>query len=39
MGAGRADAELMVLGEQPGDKEDRAGEPFVGPAGQLLDRP
>jgi uracil-DNA glycosylase family protein len=38
MGAGRADAELMVLGEQPGDKEDRAGEPFVGPAGQLLDQ-
>jgi uracil-DNA glycosylase family protein len=38
MGAGPADAELMVLGEQPGDKEDLAGEPFVGPAGQLLDR-
>jgi DNA polymerase len=28
----------MVLGEQPGDKEDLAGEPFVGPAGKLLDR-
>ena len=28
----------MVLGEQPGDKEDLAGEPFVGPAGRLLDR-
>lgn len=27
-----------MLGEQPGDKEDRAGEPFVGPAGQLLDK-
>lgn len=38
MGAGPADAELLVLGEQPGDKEDLAGEPFVGPAGQLLDR-
>ncbi len=38
MGAGYSDAELMVLGEQPGDKEDQAGEPFVGPAGQLLDR-
>jgi len=38
MGAGRAEAELMVLGEQPGDKEDREGKPFVGPAGQLLDR-
>jgi DNA polymerase len=28
----------MVLGEQPGDQEDKAGEPFVGPAGALLDR-
>ena len=28
----------MMLGEQPGDKEDLAGEPFVGPSGQLLDR-
>src|SRR2546423_13655408 len=28
----------MLVGEQPGDKEDLAGEPFVGPAGQLLDR-
>ena len=28
----------MVVGEQPGDREDRAGEPFVGPAGKLLDR-
>jgi len=38
MGSGRSGADLMVLGEQPGDKEDLAGEPFVGPAGQLLDR-
>jgi len=36
-GAGPADAELMMLGEQPGDQEDRAGAPFVGPAGRLLD--
>lgn len=28
----------MIVGEQPGDKEDRAGEPFVGPAGRVLDR-
>ncbi|HEX6874505.1 MAG TPA: UdgX family uracil-DNA binding protein [Nocardioidaceae bacterium] len=38
MGEGPTDARLIVLGEQPGDKEDRAGEPFVGPAGKLLDR-
>ena len=38
MGDGPASAEVMVLGEQPGDKEDRAGEPFVGPAGKVLDR-
>jgi DNA polymerase len=38
MGAGPEDAELMLVGEQPGDKEDQAGAPFVGPAGQLLDR-
>jgi len=37
-GAGRAKAELMLVGEQPGDKEDLEGEPFVGPAGALLDR-
>jgi uracil-DNA glycosylase len=37
-GEGPADARLMVVGEQPGDEEDRAGRPFVGPAGQLLDR-
>ena len=38
MGDGPADAPLMIVGEQPGDKEDLAGEPFVGPAGKLLDR-
>src|SRR3954466_14565502 len=37
-GEGEGGARLMLLGEQPGDKEDLAGEPFVGPAGQLLDR-
>lgn len=37
-GRGRRSAELMLVGEQPGDKEDREGEPFVGPAGRLLDR-
>lgn len=37
-GQGRADAKLMLVGEQPGDKEDRRGEPFIGPAGQVLDR-
>lgn len=37
-GDGRATAELMVVGEQPGDAEDRAGVPFVGPAGKLLMR-
>lgn len=37
MGDGRRDAELMLLGEQPGDREDREGEPFVGPAGTVLD--
>jgi len=37
-GEGSAGAEVMLVGEQPGDKEDVAGEPFVGPAGQLLDR-
>jgi DNA polymerase len=38
MGSGPERAELMVVGEQPGDKEDQEGEPFVGPAGRLLDR-
>jgi len=37
-GAGNADAVSMFVGEQPGDQEDRGGEPFVGPAGRLLDR-
>jgi uracil-DNA glycosylase len=37
-GKGRASARLMLVGEQPGDKEDLEGEPFVGPAGRLLDR-
>ena len=38
MGSGSPDAALMLLGEQPGDREDIAGEPFVGPAGKVLDR-
>jgi uracil-DNA glycosylase family protein len=37
-GAGRAGARVMFVGEQPGDREDRAGEPFVGPAGRELDK-
>ncbi|MEI4487085.1 UdgX family uracil-DNA binding protein [Frigidibacter sp. MR17.14] len=37
-GEGPADARLMIVGEQPGDQEDLAGRPFVGPAGQLFDR-
>lgn len=37
-GEGRAGAPIMLVGEQPGDQEDVAGRPFVGPAGQLLDR-
>ena len=37
-GEGPSRAEVMMVGEQPGDAEDRAGHPFVGPAGQLLDR-
>jgi DNA polymerase len=36
-GAGPKAARLVLVGEQPGDQEDRAGEPFVGPAGRLLD--
>jgi len=35
-GEGRKKARFMLVGEQPGDVEDKAGEPFVGPAGQLL---
>src|SRR5260370_39454142 len=37
LGAGGAGVRLMLVGEQPGDKEDLAGQPFVGPAGRLLD--
>ncbi|MBW3645745.1 MAG: UdgX family uracil-DNA binding protein [Actinobacteria bacterium] len=36
-GEGSEDAEIMLVGEQPGDREDREGEPFVGPAGRVLD--
>ena len=38
VGEGPFDARLALIGEQPGDQEDIAGRPFVGPAGQLLDR-
>jgi uracil-DNA glycosylase family protein len=38
VGRGADDASLVLLGEQPGDQEDRQGEPFVGPAGGVLDR-
>jgi uracil-DNA glycosylase family protein len=37
-GEGPVTAAMMMVGEQPGDKEDIAGRPFVGPAGQMLDR-
>lgn len=37
-GSGDPDADVMLVGEQPGDKEDLAGQPFVGPSGKLLDR-
>jgi DNA polymerase len=37
-GAGPKHAKLIFVGEQPGDEEDRAGSPFVGPAGRLLDK-
>src|SRR3954451_21881121 len=37
-GAGPARADVMMVGEQPGDVEDRQGKPFVGPAGRLLDQ-
>jgi DNA polymerase len=37
-GEGPTDAEIVFVGEQPGDKEDLQGRPFVGPAGLLLDR-
>ncbi len=37
-GEGPAEADIVFVGEQPGDREDRAGRPFVGPAGAVLDR-
>ncbi len=37
-GEGPRDARVMIVGEQPGDAEDKAGRPFVGPSGRLLDR-
>jgi uracil-DNA glycosylase len=37
-GEGQPDASVVLVGEQPGDQEDRQGRPFVGPAGRLLDR-
>jgi uracil-DNA glycosylase len=38
LGEGSPDAEVILVGEQPGDREDIEGHPFVGPAGKLLDR-
>src|SRR4051812_33952403 len=38
LGEGPVGARIALVGEQPGDQEDLAGRPFVGPAGQLLDR-
>jgi DNA polymerase len=37
-GKGPADARVVLVGEQPGDQEDRQGAPFVGPAGEVFDR-
>ncbi len=37
-GEGSKRAEIMLVGEQPGDQEDRSGHPFIGPAGKLLDQ-
>jgi DNA polymerase len=37
-GEGPADVRVVLVGEQPGDREDREGHPFVGPAGRVLDR-
>jgi uracil-DNA glycosylase len=37
-GEGRKDAAMVLVGEQPGDQEDKQGRPFVGPAGRVLDR-
>ncbi|MPY94837.1 MAG: uracil-DNA glycosylase, partial [Acidimicrobiia bacterium] len=36
-GSGSPSARLLLVGEQPGEQEDRAGRPFVGPAGRVLD--
>jgi DNA polymerase len=38
MGEGARDAQVVLVGEQPGDREDLEGHPFVGPAGRILDR-
>src|SRR5882762_7053914 len=38
LGQGPSKARIVMIGEQPGDQEDLAGQPFVGPAGRLLDR-
>jgi DNA polymerase len=38
MGEGARHADVVLVGEQPGDREDRDGHPFVGPAGRVLDR-
>ncbi len=37
-GEGPADADILLVGAQPGDREDRAGNPFVGPVGAMLDK-
>src|SRR3546814_3035293 len=37
-GEGAVDARMLFVGEQPGDREDLAGKPFIGPAGQIFDR-
>lgn len=37
-GVGKSSASVMMVGEQPGDQEDRVGRPFVGPAGRILDQ-
>ena len=37
-GEGKTDAAMVLLGEEPGDQEDKQGRPFVGPAGRVLDR-
>ena len=37
-GQGKTDAAMVLLGEEPGDQEDKRGRPFVGPAGRVLDR-